>query len=182
LFNNIIILNGKILYNPYSDISLNDFKSDLIYWTEDIFQIEIFNYIVDVGFYPEMSQNGRFKIYIIKDNNWDSPEKVISIKKVDSLDKNIQSMIFYIMKLLKLCPKIFCFNWINESSFFNDGIFNSFQESINNLTYSEKGLCSSNFNECKRKSNYNGNINQKDFYEPHDLFHKKYNLSLNYFR
>jgi hypothetical protein len=68
-----------ITYNNFFDIDpLKINNSTDILWnifTEDLLQIknEHKNIILDLGWYPEMNQNGNYCIKLIKDYNWEKP-------------------------------------------------------------------------------------------------------------
>lgn len=77
-------------YNDFyvnKEISLKE-QVDLL--KEDLFQISYKNnHIIDVGWYPEFSAEGNFRIVVVKDYNWDA---VIIEKKCKDLNTLEQFM------------------------------------------------------------------------------------------
>jgi hypothetical protein len=55
---------------------------------EDLFQISYENdYIIDVGWYPEFSVKGNFRIVVVKDYNWDTFIIEKKCKDLNTLDQ-----------------------------------------------------------------------------------------------
>ena len=59
---------------------------------EDLLQVQFFNekYILDVGWYPTRGKNGKFKVYVIKNYDWENPLFVRSNKKISGLIDTIK--------------------------------------------------------------------------------------------
>ena len=60
--------------------------NELIYkleFEEDLLQVQFFNekYILDVGWYSTTGKNGKFKVYVIKNYDWENPLFTKSNKK-----------------------------------------------------------------------------------------------------
>ncbi|GKX62765.1 hypothetical protein SOASR032_13340 [Pragia fontium] len=71
----VLVKKSVSIYNQIASLDLDLPLSSLIdSLDEDLLQIEFSNgNIVDVGWYPAFDEQGEFVIYIIKDNNWDTP-------------------------------------------------------------------------------------------------------------
>ena len=66
------------IYDPNSDF-IED--KNLFYLKEDLMQIEFdnLNLIIDLGWYGDVSNNkGKFKIFVIENQNWENPLKIES--------------------------------------------------------------------------------------------------------
>ena len=64
--------------------------NELIYkleFEEDLLQVQFFNekYILDVGWYSTTGKNGKFKVYVIKNYDWENPLFTKSNKKISGL-------------------------------------------------------------------------------------------------
>ena len=59
---------------------------------EDLLQVQFFNekYILDVGWYPHIGRNGKFKVYVIKNYDWENPLFTKSNKKINDLIATIK--------------------------------------------------------------------------------------------
>lgn len=87
--------DATITYNALGyikeEFSLHD---QLEHLTEDLLQIEINeSFLVDVGYYPECSPEGRFKIVVIKDYDWTQPVWVRTCKEILLLVPLIQEVL-----------------------------------------------------------------------------------------
>jgi len=72
-------------YNPQTNYSEDD---SLIYLQEDLFQTtnESTGITIDLGWYGNVITNeGSFKIYIVKDFDWEKPVKIIESKSVQEI-------------------------------------------------------------------------------------------------
>ncbi len=71
--------NYSVLKNDFSTYDPeNDYSEDknLFYLSEDLLQIEIehLNIVIDLGWYGELFSNqGSFKIFVVKNNDWENP-------------------------------------------------------------------------------------------------------------
>jgi len=81
------------IYNP--DVQFSE-QNNLYYLNEDLLQVEFedLNLVVDLGWYGEISSNkGEFKIYVIKDKNWESPLKIESSKSQIEISSKLQKIL-----------------------------------------------------------------------------------------
>lgn len=95
MLENINLRNARITFNDLiylnTDIPLIEQLDNL---KEDLLQIEVNqDFIVDVGFYPEFSSEGEFKVQLIKDYDWGSPILIGQCKEVPILAQLIQEAI-----------------------------------------------------------------------------------------
>ena len=77
--------------------------NELIYkleFEEDLLQVQFFNekYILDVGWYPNPRKNGVFKVYVIKNYDWENPLFIRSHKNINHLIPIIEQGINCIYK------------------------------------------------------------------------------------
>ena len=97
---------GIVTYNNYqicSDKSFDEQSENLL---EDLVQVEYENgYLIDIGWYPECDPNGSFKLYLIKDYNWDNPVKVKEVKNTDEIIRVVSIYKAYIMKCVAFVLK-----------------------------------------------------------------------------
>jgi hypothetical protein len=85
MFGDLDFSPGKVVYNDF-DISKEKPLSEQIYsLKEDLFQVNYDEkYIIDIGWHPEFTTKGNFKICVIKDFDWANP---VFIKKTKDLEK-----------------------------------------------------------------------------------------------
>jgi len=81
------VLKKNILtnYDPIANFSV---ENNLFYLQEDLVQIEnqAKGIIIDLGWYGELTKNnGNFKIYVVKDLNWDEPINVLESKSINEI-------------------------------------------------------------------------------------------------
>lgn len=95
-----IPFGGKIIKNDFYkyDPITSEFTRDknLLYLKEDLLQIEFesLGLLVDLGWYGEISKNdGDFKIYIIRNQNWEEPLKIYSSKSQKQIIKNLNEIL-----------------------------------------------------------------------------------------
>lgn len=60
---------------------------DQLQFEEDLLQVSFFDekYILDVGWYPNPRKNGVFKVYVIKNYDWENPLFIRSHKNINHL-------------------------------------------------------------------------------------------------
>lgn len=76
LIKNIVGKDWKVTYDNFSWLlEDNNFQENKDFLGEDILQIEHLHkyYIVDIGWYQSLDLYGKFKIVLIKNENWNSP-------------------------------------------------------------------------------------------------------------
>jgi hypothetical protein len=70
-------LEGFKINYTYNDFRITIDKpifEQLMDLDEDILQLQIDDkYTIDLGYYPEHTLNGRFKIFIVSEHNWTNP-------------------------------------------------------------------------------------------------------------
>lgn len=90
----------RITFNNLDTICLDKPLSEQLYvLKEDLLQLEIGeDYLIDVGYYPEFSLDGEFKVLIIKGNDWSEPFRVKSCKTPELLIEYVQEAINEIVK------------------------------------------------------------------------------------
>lgn len=65
---------GKITYNEFNIDFSKPFKTQLDCLAEDLLQVEYDDgYIIDLGWYPELDENGCFVVYVIRNFEWLMP-------------------------------------------------------------------------------------------------------------
>ncbi|SEN68850.1 hypothetical protein [Lihuaxuella thermophila] len=87
---------GEIVYNDFhvkTDVPLDQQVFSL---KEDMLQVHFQEgkYLIDVGWYPSFEENGRFKVFVIENFDWEKPlleEESYSINELKmALEKAIQ--------------------------------------------------------------------------------------------
>jgi hypothetical protein len=76
---------GKVIQNDFDLINEStDLKNQQLVLSEDMLQIEVSDQITfDIGWYSKPNGNGTFIVFIIKDEDWESPlfkKKCYSLK------------------------------------------------------------------------------------------------------
>lgn len=102
---NIALPNfGKIIKHEfYSYDPENEFtpEKNLFYLTEDLLQIEFIklNLILDLGWYGDIGTNkGSFKIFLIKNKDWENPIKIESSKSQKVINTKLNTILDEIKK------------------------------------------------------------------------------------
>lgn len=88
-----IARNEFYIYDPEKDYTE---ALNLYYLQEDLLQItnEENNITIDLGWYGEVhSNNGEFKIYVIKDMDWENPEQEIESKSATEIYKILNDVV-----------------------------------------------------------------------------------------
>jgi hypothetical protein len=94
-----IVKNNFSTYDPEKEYSE---EKNLLYLTEDLLQIEVGNQnlIIDLGWYGEIHGNqGEFKLFVIKNQDWEKPLVTESSKSQKSITKKLENI------LKELCHK-----------------------------------------------------------------------------
>ena len=80
-------------YTPHEAIDQLEFEEDLL-------QVSFFDekYILDVGWYPNPRKNGVFKVYVIKNYDWENPLFTRSHRDINHLIPIIEQGINCIYK------------------------------------------------------------------------------------
>lgn len=91
---NMLISNGwTITYDEFHlDCSI-PFSEQIDDLNEDLFQATKNNYIIDIGWYPEMNSEGKLIMNMIKDFNWSQPEKSYDVICYNELVERIEETI-----------------------------------------------------------------------------------------
>jgi hypothetical protein len=69
----INLKGAKVIYNDWHINPNMPFNAQKWAFKEDILQIGCGNYLIDVGWYPELNPKGHFIIEVIYNYEWDSP-------------------------------------------------------------------------------------------------------------
>ena len=88
-----LVRNEFYQYNPKME-STEDLN--LFYLQEDLLQLhnELDNLVIDLGWYGDVSTNeGQFKLYQIKDCDWDNPESQICTSDAEEAYSQLLNMI-----------------------------------------------------------------------------------------
>lgn len=93
----IIPNHCKVLQNSFStydpEIEYTEEKN-LFYLSEDLLQIEVGNLIIDLGWYGEIwNNNGQFKIFVIKNQDWENPIQTESSKSQRTIRKTLENIL-----------------------------------------------------------------------------------------
>ena len=95
-------LKGKIIYNEFHifpDIPLSQQIDELI---EDMLQVEYMgNYMLDLGWYPELNTEGNFKLVVIKDFDWEFPVYERTFKDCQAVQVELQNAEDYILEKME---------------------------------------------------------------------------------
>ncbi len=82
--------NDFTTYDPEIDFTE---ERNLYNLTEDLLQIEFdySNLIIDLGWYGEISSNnGNFRIYVIKNEDWENPIRILNSKSQKIITKKLE--------------------------------------------------------------------------------------------
>lgn len=83
----IDIKNGKVVFDDLSLLSSSiPLSNQLDELKEDLLQIEYPNQIlIDAGWYPCFSEDGQFKVFVIKGDDWENPMMKVNAKDLIDL-------------------------------------------------------------------------------------------------
>ena len=74
MFEKINFERGKIVYNDFQINKDKPLEEHFDSLKEDLFQVNFDEkYLIDVGWFPSFSEDGRFQIVVIKDFEWENP-------------------------------------------------------------------------------------------------------------
>ncbi|WP_085712123.1 MULTISPECIES: hypothetical protein [unclassified Pseudomonas] len=75
MFEEIENLGGTITFDDLSQLDQSTEISSIVdELKEDLFQATFpFQQIIDIGWYPEFSENGEFKVSLVSNSNWEKP-------------------------------------------------------------------------------------------------------------
>lgn len=86
--------NGKVVYWEINLPEDADLRAELDTLKEDLIQVEYGEeLILDVGWYPEFSANGRFVVTLCRRQDWDSPILRGECRELPSLRRMISEAI-----------------------------------------------------------------------------------------
>lgn len=96
--NQLQLSRSTVSYDALSDIDETFDLSDeqfLFSLKEDILQITCpsLGLLLDVGWYPEFNPRGRFRIYLIRNENWDQPLEDTTAKNLAQLFATLATII-----------------------------------------------------------------------------------------
>lgn len=96
---------GKGVNKKYIDFNVNkDIPLDKqIDWLkEDLVQVIYYNnYLIDIGWYPEFSEEGFFRIVIVKDYQWEDTILQKNCRDLNLLEEYLQECINIIQSTIK---------------------------------------------------------------------------------
>ena len=74
-------MENIILYNEFHIDFSRSYEEQADSLNEDLFQMDLGDgRLLDIGWYPEFDPNGYFRVQVIHNGNWDSPECTISVR------------------------------------------------------------------------------------------------------
>ncbi|NNA59424.1 hypothetical protein [Pseudomonas koreensis] len=87
----IITLGGKITLDDISNLVGSDITLIIDELKEDLLQASMpLEQIIDIGWYPEFSEDGSFRTSLISNKNWESPIYSENAKTWAELDKALE--------------------------------------------------------------------------------------------
>ena len=91
---NAIFYPGRVKYNTFNIDFDKPFMQQLDALNEDLIQVEYDgDYRLDIGWYPEADENGKFIIQLICNNDWNKPIVKDEQKEYQALLDSIQRTI-----------------------------------------------------------------------------------------
>ena len=74
-------MENVILYNEFHIDFSRSYEEQADSLNEDLFQMDLGDgRLLDIGWYPEFDPNGYFRVQVIYNGNWNSPECNISVR------------------------------------------------------------------------------------------------------
>jgi hypothetical protein len=93
------LFGGKITYNDFDIEEHIPFQNQKFSYKEDILQVRYGKtFLLDVGWYPEMEENGYFKVRAIKDYDWCNPLSEKACRNLNELKRAIEETALIIVK------------------------------------------------------------------------------------
>lgn len=94
-------VNYNALYERSCPNDFTDKNYRFMYdFTEDILQLALKDVIIDVGWYPEFDENGKYTILMIYKNDWNKPVFKFDTKNKDELVQKIEHLLLCSSKII----------------------------------------------------------------------------------
>ncbi len=91
---NLKILNGKVIYDDFDINEETLFMNQKFSFKEEMLQIEFGNrFLLDVGWFPEMKENGYFRVRAIQNFNWKDPLVETNCHTLAELKNSIEELV-----------------------------------------------------------------------------------------
>lgn len=85
---------GKVVYDTFNIDFNKSFVDQLFELREDLIQITYDNnYLIDIGWHPELDPNGFLKIQVIKNCDWLHPLFLVKCRTLKDLEKQLNQAI-----------------------------------------------------------------------------------------
>lgn len=94
MLENFDFRDGKVNFNYFGKIDHNSSpQEDNYFLSEDMLSLSYSDnkYIIDIGWYESGES---FVISLIKDDNWDSPQKIKKIKSKEEIEEVLQNFFY----------------------------------------------------------------------------------------
>ena len=93
----------KVEFNDFTeyDLSVDDKSLAHTYLIEDLLQLSFTHkdnstiLLIDLGWYPDGDTDGSYKLYMIKDYNWDAPLEAFETKQKAEIISRIEYWVCY---------------------------------------------------------------------------------------
>ncbi|GLH18730.1 hypothetical protein N7632_17315 [Pseudomonas atacamensis] len=93
-------LDGKITFDELTSLDGSKIALPTDKLREDLLQASFpHEQIIDIGWYPEFSEHGAFRISLIANQNWNSPIYTETAKTLDDLEKALDNTLDKVKKL-----------------------------------------------------------------------------------
>lgn len=100
MFEHLDFLPGKIIFNGYDISSDEPIDEDNDSLAEDMFQVVYpDNYVIDVGWYVGVN---KFRIYVIKDFNWEKPALLIECDDLNTLNAKMKECVEFVKESCRI--------------------------------------------------------------------------------
>ncbi len=98
MIESIDLYNGEVVFNDLDLIVGVPLSEQIDLLKEDLLQIDYDNlYLIDVGWYPEFDINGSFKVLVVHNYDWASPQLLKASKSIEALLMDIELCIRFVL-------------------------------------------------------------------------------------
>ena len=94
-FDSINVKSGKTTYNSFDINPLIPLSRQKFSLQEDILQVDYGDYLIDIGWRPEINTKGKFVIKLVYNFDWINFVRRIEAKNLAALKVGLQKMIDY---------------------------------------------------------------------------------------
>ncbi|MBE9117371.1 hypothetical protein IQ249_15840 [Lusitaniella coriacea LEGE 07157] len=87
-------ISGRVTFNDLSNLTQENFIQEIDSLKEDMLQVELpGDHSLDVGWYPSFDISGSFRVFLIKNCDWDYPIYSKTAKDIVTLEQRLEEIV-----------------------------------------------------------------------------------------